>query len=119
MDRVFDRFKPTFSRPIAAYLTPVSLIILASLIGLMYFPASPDSSIYKIKTYLNQVLNRFVEPRSDGSLQNAQVVNAPTSMQFDLKPKVSGNNLKNENNSGDKLYRKTPGTSGHELKCSE
>jgi len=101
--RIFHRIKSTFMRPKAAYLAPVPMIIIIGLIGFKYYPANFNSSISKLKNYVVQVMNRSVHPIDDATMQNAQVVNAPTSLPFDPEPKALAKNLKNENKTNSSL----------------
>ena len=90
------RIKTAFSRHKTAYLTSIPLIILISIIGLVYYPGSYNSSILKLKTYFEQAISRYAKPIDD---KNVQAVEVPTPLQIEQKLKELAKNLEQEKNS--------------------
>jgi len=90
------RIKTAFSRHKTAYLTSIPLIILISIIGLVYYPGSYNSSILKLKTYFKQTISRYAKPIDD---KNVQAVEVSTPLQIEQKLKELAKNLEQEKNS--------------------
>ena len=86
----FHRIKSTFSLTKTALLAPIPLIIIACLIGLIFYPDNFKPSIINIKSYVDQAVRRYINPLHEDSLHNAQVVNVPTSRQPDSTPPSIG-----------------------------
>ncbi len=96
----FHRIKTAFSRHKTAYLTSIPLIILISIIGLIYYPGSYNSSVLKLKTYFEQAISRYAKPIYD---KNVQAVEVPTPLQSEQRQQELGKNLEQAKNSKDKL----------------
>ena len=90
------RIKTAFSRHKTAYLTSIPLIILISIIGLVYYPGSYNSSILKLKTYFKQTISRYAKPIDD---KNVQAVEVSTPLQIEQKLKELAKNLEQEKSS--------------------
>ena len=101
--RPIPAIRTTARRYKTAYLAPIPLIILISIIGLIYYGDSSNSSILKLRAFIEQAKNSYAKPVVDAFLQNAQVVKVQTPQQAEIKPDAVKKNLNQEKNNNDKL----------------
>jgi chromosome segregation ATPase len=99
------KIKSAFSLRRAAYLAPIPLIILISLIGIVFYPDNFFSSISRIQSKLKQVVSRYSEPRAEANSYQAQVVNVMPPAQSDSMPDPSAKDLENEKSRNDQLTK--------------
>lgn len=111
-----NRIRSTLSLYKIAYLAPVLLIILISLIGIVFYPDSFYSSISNVKLQVRQAVNRYYAdpPKEDASFQ-AQVVNLMTPAQSNPVREEPATNLENGKNRNEKLTKKQIARLSHKL----
>jgi type II secretory pathway predicted ATPase ExeA/predicted nuclease with TOPRIM domain len=101
--RPIPAIKTTVSRHKTAYLAPVSLIILVFIVGFIYYGGSSNSSILKLRTFIDQAKSSYAKPLYEAFLQNAQVVKVQTPLPAEKKADALRKNLNQERNSDGKL----------------
>ncbi len=97
--------KAVLNRHKIAYLAPVPLIILISLIGILFYPDSFFSSVSKFKLQLRQTINRYVDSDTDDNSYQAQVVNVLSPNQSDPAQEELALKLEDEKNRNEELTR--------------
>ena len=101
--RPLPAIKATVSRHKKAYLVPIPLIVLIFIIGFIYYGGSSNSSILKLRAFIDQAKSSYAKPIYDAILQNAPVVKVQMPLPLEKKADALGKNLNQEINSKDKL----------------
>ena len=106
--RPIPAIKTTVSRHKTAYLSLIPLIVLVAIIGFIYYGGSSNSSILKMRAFIEQAKNSYAKPVVDAFLQNAQVVKVPVPKPTEKRPIETQKNPDRERNSQDRLGRELP-----------
>jgi|GEM_PF-1225070 len=104
--RPIPAIKSNARRYKTAYLAPLPLIVLISIIGFIYYGGSSNSSILKLRAFIEQAKSAYVKPIYEAFFQKAQVVKIQMPLPAEKKSDELEKNQNQERNSKDKLDSK-------------
>ncbi len=101
--RSIPAIKTTVSRHKTAYLAPIPFIILIFIIGLNFYGRSSNSSILKMRAFIERAKSSYAKPIYEAFLQSAPAVKVQMPLPDGKKAVTLEKDLDQERNSKDKL----------------